>query len=324
MSYKSFDEFSIEIIPPGRAIQLKKGCKSRHGKDRPVLFRESKAIKRLWRLKGEEKGNYLVELRSGIFVVYRKEKQLNKIKQKPKEQKYILKEKDISAKVKTLKAILYILGYISEEMTSNENYIRLTNVYDNEIKKAVKAFQKDHKLDITGNIDNSTWKTLLESLQKVTLTADIKTVPLYSELNHVFGDFRKKGWEQKNIVFCDLEEFRDCYEHVIIQKKPIFMCSSTKFGFFCHKKVKDIFFNIFNDIAKNNLADKIINIGDVYCVRQDSSGSKWSTHCWGIAIDINVGYDIDQSIIKIFEKNGFIWKGKYSKENNYHFQWAKD
>jgi hypothetical protein len=115
-----------------------------------------------------------------------------------------------------------------------------------------------------------------------------------------------------------------------------------------HKFLLPIFKNIENDI-KNHKDPKIrswkSNIITVYNVRKKRGGSKLSNHSWGIALDINqdllwkaekngiveegdysnikVDYEIPKEIIKILEKNGFIYGGgKYwrNKPDRMHFE----
>lgn len=62
-------------------------------------------------------------------------------------------------------------------------------------------------------------------------------------------------------------------------------------SFYCHKKVKPYFENIFEDILSHYGIDgikelKINHYGGCLNIRPITGGSKWSTHAWGISIDL--------------------------------------
>jgi hypothetical protein len=72
--------------------------------------------------------------------------------------------------------------------------------------------------------------------------------------------------------------------------------------------------------------------GGCFNFRLKRGGSSLSTHSWGIAIDIdpahnglgNSKYTIPSWVVKIFEKRGFFWGGRWSGRNvdAMHFQLA--
>lgn len=60
----------------------------------------------------------------------------------------------------------------------------------------------------------------------------------------------------------------------------------------CHKDVADNFLAVFNDLLKYYGYEKIVELGiDLYggCFnyRKMRGGTSWSTHAWGIAIDLD-------------------------------------
>jgi len=70
--------------------------------------------------------------------------------------------------------------------------------------------------------------------------------------------------------------------------------------------------------------------GGVYNNRKTTSGSTWSTHSWGAAIDLSPrqnGYGIEptlpQEVVDIFAKHGAEWGGDWSTPDGMHFQWAR-
>lgn len=99
----------------------------------------------------------------------------------------------------------------------------------------------------------------------------------------------------------------------------------------CHKKIAPIFLNVFYKIKSDGLDSKIHSYGGCYNFRAKRKSNSFSTHSWGIAVDINpltnmmgTKGDMDPSIINIFQSNGFKWggdwNGKYS--DPMHFQYA--
>ena len=56
---------------------------------------------------------------------------------------------------------------------------------------------------------------------------------------------------------------------------------------YCHKKLTDIFVEVFTTIEKEGLKDQVKTYGGCYNYRQKRKNTKLSTHSWGIAIDLN-------------------------------------
>lgn len=84
---------------------------------------------------------------------------------------------------------------------------------------------------------------------------------------------------------------------------------------------------IFCDIAKANLWPKLKTFDGCYAWRQSRTSQKLSTHCWGIAVDLNAATnqlgetgDMDPKIVEIFEGNGWVWGGRWERPDPMHFQ----
>jgi D-alanyl-D-alanine carboxypeptidase len=99
----------------------------------------------------------------------------------------------------------------------------------------------------------------------------------------------------------------------------------------CHALLAEAFCEAFEGVLREGLQPKIISFGGCFAFRPQRTGSKLSTHAWGIAIDLNsksnaqgtLG-DMDPSVVKLFERFGFEWGGKWqgSARDPMHFQFC--
>jgi hypothetical protein len=102
--------------------------------------------------------------------------------------------------------------------------------------------------------------------------------------------------------------------------------------FACHVEMADIFTRVFQTIHARGLWGAIRTFDGCYNPRQTRGGGKWSTHAWGIAVDLNAATnrmgtqgDIDHRIVSIFKEAGFVWGGDWSgaSRDPMHFQFVK-
>jgi hypothetical protein len=110
----------------------------------------------------------------------------------------------------------------------------------------------------------------------------------------------------------------------------------------CHKDVADAFLAVFNDILEHYGYERIVELGiDLYggCFnfRKMRGGSSWSTHSWGIAIDLDPARNALKTpyskanfskpeyaqLHGIFEKHGFVNLGKAKGYDAMHWQYEK-
>jgi hypothetical protein len=115
---------------------------------------------------------------------------------------------------------------------------------------------------------------------------------------------------------------------------PIPLCwdlSKTVNRIYCHKKIVPAVDNVFNTIHNEGLDGKIRSYGGCFNFRSKRTGSKLSTHCWGIALDINpetnamgTPGDMDDRVIDIFKLFGFSWGGDWAgrSKDPMHFQFC--
>jgi len=106
----------------------------------------------------------------------------------------------------------------------------------------------------------------------------------------------------------------------------------------CHRLVKDNFTNVFNSILIHYGYDKIKELGidlfgGCFNYRKMRGGSAWSTHAWGIAIDLDPARNTlketsktarfarpeYKEMIDIFYDNGFESLGREENRDWMHF-----
>jgi hypothetical protein len=99
----------------------------------------------------------------------------------------------------------------------------------------------------------------------------------------------------------------------------------------CHKLLADLFEDVFTEIQTAGLQDKVTSFGGCFSFRPQRTGTKLSTHAWGIAIDLNTetnaqgtSGNMDPAIVQIFCKAGFEWGGSWhgKSQGPMHFQFC--
>lgn len=99
----------------------------------------------------------------------------------------------------------------------------------------------------------------------------------------------------------------------------------------CHKKLLEVFEEVFTSIGSKGLQSKIQSFGGCFSFRPQRTGSKLSAHAWGIAIDLNSGTNaqgsegnMDVALIEVFQNAGFEWGGVWQgkRRDPMHFQFC--
>lgn len=99
----------------------------------------------------------------------------------------------------------------------------------------------------------------------------------------------------------------------------------------CHKLLVKTFEQVFQQIQSKGLQDKLTSYGGCFAYRPQRTGTKLSTHAWGIAVDLNPGENeqgtignMDPGIVEIFEEAGFRWGGDWlgKVKDPMHMQFA--
>ena len=99
-----------------------------------------------------------------------------------------------------------------------------------------------------------------------------------------------------------------------------------------HNAVIDRFLNACNTIVDNGLSKLLTEYGGSFCIRNNvNDRTKYSIHSWGLAFDINMSTNknntvpqLDARIVAIFKYNGFDWGGDFvHTKDGMHFQVSK-
>ena len=107
--------------------------------------------------------------------------------------------------------------------------------------------------------------------------------------------------------------------------------SKTVTHMLCHKRLARTFEDVFGKIRAEGLQSKIVSFGGCFGFRTQRTGTRLSTHCWGIAVDLNpetniqgTAGDIDKVVVEIFRSAGFKWGGEWpgARRDPMHFQFC--
>lgn len=97
----------------------------------------------------------------------------------------------------------------------------------------------------------------------------------------------------------------------------------------CHHLLADTFVAVFGALRDAGIAPDYLLYGGCYVERPKRTSAKWSTHTWGIAIDIRpetnalgTKGDMDTRVVGVFKAHGFTWGGEWAKPDPMHFQYA--
>jgi hypothetical protein len=99
----------------------------------------------------------------------------------------------------------------------------------------------------------------------------------------------------------------------------------------CHRLMASIFAAAFDSIQQSGLQTSVTSFGGCFAFRPQRTGSKLSTHSWGIAIDLNSESNAQGSagnmpaeLIEIFRSAGFEWGGNWRGKacDPMHFQFC--
>lgn len=95
-----------------------------------------------------------------------------------------------------------------------------------------------------------------------------------------------------------------------------------------HKLIAPLTF-VFGEIHRNGWWYRLKTFDGSYAWRNSRGLDKLSTHCWGIAVDLNAATNrlgtvgnIHPDIVDVFETHGWTWGGRWKRPDPMHFQAA--
>lgn len=218
--------------------------------------------------------------------------------------------------VKKLQQKLSEIGY---------NIGSVDGIFGPKTEAAVIKYQIDKVLHADGVVGDQTWNSLFQEL--IPKTASLDEPPSQSRCFEVYGNHQLAGWDEQNMVRCDLSDFADKLGHV----NNYSFAHKDWFGFTCHRLVVPKFQLAFKNVVDRNLTNKIKTFGGCLNKRLMRGGNTWSMHSWGIAIDLNAqwnqfgqkNFEMSEDLAKCFEDVGFIWGGRWIGDfDAMHFQYA--
>ena len=99
----------------------------------------------------------------------------------------------------------------------------------------------------------------------------------------------------------------------------------------CHRLLAQTCTDVFSHIQSEGLQSKITSFGGCFSFRPQRTGTRLSTHAWGIAIDLNpesnaqgTAGNMDLGLVSIFKQAGFSWGGDWlgKVRDPMHFQFC--
>lgn len=100
----------------------------------------------------------------------------------------------------------------------------------------------------------------------------------------------------------------------------------------CHRKVVAVFENAFLKIKERRIESLVKSFGGCYAFRAKRRNHELSTHCWGLAVDLNpetnplgAAGDMSAEIVEVFTSLGFEWGGSWegAARDPMHFQYCR-
>lgn len=201
-----------------------------------------------------------------------------------------------------------------------EEQLDVDGDFGDHTEEMVMAFQDDQGLSADGIVGPATWvKLFLESEEPD--EGEIYGVPEESELQDLYGRPRDPA---PYLRLMDFSEFKPQFAHVRDYNGKPWSC--RVYG---HKILEEPLRQAFKNVVDRGLAQELKTFDGCVCVRPKTSGNGWSTHAWGISIDVNAarnGYGakptLSAAFVKCFTDVGFEWGGSWRTPDGMHFQFA--
>jgi hypothetical protein len=202
-----------------------------------------------------------------------------------------------------------------------EEQLGVDGIYGEHTEEMVMAFQDDQGLAVDGIVGPATWNKLFAEVEEEPDEPEVSGVPEERELQSLY---RKPRDPSPFLKVMDFAEFKPQFSHVRDYTGKPWRCR-----IYGHKILEAPLRQVFKNICDRGLAQELKTFDGCVCVRPKTSGNGWSTHAWGIAIDVNAarnGYGarptLSAALVKCFTEAGFEWGGSWRTPDGMHFQFA--
>jgi hypothetical protein len=98
----------------------------------------------------------------------------------------------------------------------------------------------------------------------------------------------------------------------------------------CHTLVSAPLTAVFDMLQERELLYMIRTWGGCHSYRNKKGKAEWSTHSWGIAVDVNPGSneygaygDMPYRVVEAFRTHGWLWLGENAIPDPMHFQYCR-
>lgn len=96
---------------------------------------------------------------------------------------------------------------------------------------------------------------------------------------------------------------------------------------YCNKDLVLPLTHAFKNIIQRGLVTQLKTWDGCFNIRAKKSGTSWSLHAWGLAIDINAAWNgfkkpptMSKELVQCFKDAGFEWGGDWQIKDGMHFQ----
>jgi hypothetical protein len=187
---------------------------------------------------------------------------------------------------------------------------------------AVRRFQAGEM--VTGRVDAATLTRLADVLREQEAGLHKMTVPVpygLDGIREVFGSF---PWTAQENGFIEIPK---SWIKANLTKAVLPVVGKR----WVHRKMASVFDHVLGELRNRGLGSHIQQF-DIWCARYKNfdPSRNLSTHAWGIACDVNWGENpigregnIDPGIVRVFERHGFQWGGRWRYRDDMHFQYCR-
>lgn len=235
----------------------------------------------------------------------------------------ILKVGNKGEDVKKVQSELIALGYDLGAYGADGHFGQIT-------ENAVRQWQQDMFVD--GSLEDDELRLLFSNQPR----KGVDIPAGQSELVRLYGRpwEDEQSWQRRWMGWANIGL---AYDHVVRARN---IGGKQSCFIYCNVDCIEDLEWVFGQIVEHNLAHEIKSYDGCYnlrlirgfvAARDDRSDSMpWSTHSWGVAIDLNaktnqLGMEpqINRTIVRLFKERGWVWGGDFTRKDGMHFQRCK-